>query len=61
MVRVRGTHPTAFANGEGDTREAAINDLKAALTLLAEEVGALEHLITPAAATANSLTVDLDT
>jgi predicted RNase H-like HicB family nuclease len=36
--------PNAFANGEGDTREAAIEDLRAALTLLAEEVGMPEQL-----------------
>jgi hypothetical protein len=36
--------PDAFANGEGDTREAAIEDLRAAITLLAEEVGVPEQL-----------------
>lgn len=36
--------PDAFANGEGDTREAAIEDLRAAIVLLAEEVGVPEQL-----------------
>ncbi|HEY4572139.1 MAG TPA: hypothetical protein VIH10_21855 [Kribbella sp.] len=37
--------PEAFANGEGETREAAIEDLKAAIALLAEEVGVPEQLV----------------
>ena len=37
--------PDAFANGEGDTRAAAIDDLKAAIALLAEEVGVPEQLV----------------
>jgi predicted RNase H-like HicB family nuclease len=37
--------PEAFANGEGETREAAIEDLKAAVALLAEEVGVPEQLV----------------
>jgi predicted RNase H-like HicB family nuclease len=36
--------PNAFANGQGDTREAAIEDLRSAITLLAEEVGVPEQL-----------------
>ncbi|MBP2351079.1 putative RNase H-like HicB family nuclease [Kribbella aluminosa] len=36
--------PNAFANGEGDTREAAIADLKDAIALLAEELGVPEQL-----------------
>jgi predicted RNase H-like HicB family nuclease len=36
--------PDAFANGQGDTREAAIEDLRAGLVLLAEEVGVPEQL-----------------
>ncbi|WP_427890908.1 hypothetical protein ACQHIV_01515 [Kribbella sp. GL6] len=36
--------PDAFANGEGDTREAAIEDLRAAITLLTETVGVPEQL-----------------
>ena len=36
--------PDAFANGEGETREAAIEDLKAAIALLVEEVGVPEQL-----------------
>lgn len=37
--------PEAFANGEGDSREAAIDDLKAAIALLATEVGVPEQLV----------------
>jgi predicted RNase H-like HicB family nuclease len=37
--------PDAFANGEGETREEAIEDLKSALQLLAEEVGVPEQLV----------------
>ncbi|GAA1141278.1 hypothetical protein GCM10009630_44900 [Kribbella jejuensis] len=37
--------PEAFANGEGDTREAAIEDLKSAIALLVEEVGVPEQLV----------------
>lgn len=37
--------PAAFANGEGETREAAIEDLEAALALLVEEVGVPEQLV----------------
>lgn len=37
--------PDAFANGEGETREAAIEDLKAAIALLVEEVGVPEQLV----------------
>jgi len=36
--------PDAFANGQGETREEAIEDLKAAIVLLAEEVGVPEQL-----------------
>lgn len=36
--------PDAFANGQGDTRETAIEDLRAAIALLAEEVGIPEQL-----------------
>ncbi|TDD56887.1 hypothetical protein E1263_24920 [Kribbella antibiotica] len=36
--------PDAFANGEGNTREEAIEDLKSAIQLLAEEVGVPEQL-----------------
>lgn len=37
--------PDAFANGEGETREAAIEDLKAALVALADVVGIPEQLV----------------
>ncbi|MFC9691774.1 type II toxin-antitoxin system HicB family antitoxin [Kribbella sp. NPDC056951] len=37
--------PNAFANGQGDTREEAIEDLKSAIALLAEEVGIPEQLV----------------
>jgi predicted RNase H-like HicB family nuclease len=37
--------PDAFANGQGATREAAIEDLKAAIELLAESVGVPEQLV----------------
>jgi predicted RNase H-like HicB family nuclease len=37
--------PDAFANGAGDTREAAIEDLKAAIALLADEVGVPEQVV----------------
>jgi len=37
--------PDAFANGQGETREAAIDDLKEAIALLAEEVGAPDQLV----------------
>ncbi len=37
--------PDAFAHGQGPTREAAIEDLKEALALLAEEVGAPDQLV----------------
>ncbi|MEV4265690.1 hypothetical protein [Kribbella sp. NPDC049584] len=36
--------PDAFANGQGGTREQAIEDLKAAIVLLADEVGVPEQL-----------------
>ncbi|MFF0270771.1 hypothetical protein [Kribbella sp. NPDC004536] len=36
--------PTSFANGEGATREAAIEDLKEAVATLAETVGVPEQL-----------------
>jgi predicted RNase H-like HicB family nuclease len=37
--------PEAFANGQGETRDEAIEDLKAAIVLLAEEVGVPEQLV----------------
>ncbi|MFK4089013.1 hypothetical protein ACI2LF_33165 [Kribbella sp. NPDC020789] len=37
--------PKSFANGEGATREAAIDDLKEALALLIEHVGVPEQLV----------------
>jgi predicted RNase H-like HicB family nuclease len=37
--------PEAFANGQGATREAAIEDLKEAIALLAEEVGVPDQLV----------------
>lgn len=37
--------PQAFANGQGATREAAIEDLKDALAALAEEVGVPDQLV----------------
>ncbi len=37
--------PDAFANGQGDTREAAIADLRAAITLLVAEVGVPDRLV----------------
>ncbi|WP_433006971.1 hypothetical protein [Kribbella sp. CA-294648] len=37
--------PDAFANGQGATREAAIEDLKAAIELLAESVGVPDQLV----------------
>lgn len=37
--------PDAFANGQGDTRDAAIADLKDALAVLVEEVGVPEQLV----------------
>jgi predicted RNase H-like HicB family nuclease len=37
--------PEAFANGQGESREAAIEDLKEAIALLAEEVGVPEQLV----------------
>ncbi|GAA1572515.1 hypothetical protein GCM10009804_31210 [Kribbella hippodromi] len=37
--------PDAFANGEGETREAALEDLRAAIVTLAAEVGAPEQLV----------------
>jgi predicted RNase H-like HicB family nuclease len=36
--------PDAFANGQGGTREQAIEDLRAAIVLLADEVGVPEQL-----------------
>jgi predicted RNase H-like HicB family nuclease len=36
--------PDAFANGEGDTREEAIEDLRQAIAILAEEVGVPDEL-----------------
>jgi predicted RNase H-like HicB family nuclease len=36
--------PKSFANGEGATREAAIEDLKDAIVVLAETVGVPEQL-----------------
>jgi predicted RNase H-like HicB family nuclease len=36
--------PDAFANGQGDTREAAIEDLREAIVVLAEEVGVPDEL-----------------
>lgn len=36
--------PRSFANGEGPTREAAIEDLKEAVATLAETVGVPEQL-----------------
>ena len=36
--------PTSFANGEGATREAAVEDLKEALATLAENVGVPEQV-----------------
>ncbi|MFG1816747.1 type II toxin-antitoxin system HicB family antitoxin [Kribbella sp. NPDC049174] len=36
--------PDAFANGQGDTREAAIEDLRAGMAVLAEEVGVPQQL-----------------
>lgn len=37
--------PQAFANGSGATREAAVEDLKDAVTRLAETVGVPEQLV----------------
>jgi predicted RNase H-like HicB family nuclease len=37
--------PNAFANGQGATREAAIQDLREAIALLAEEVGVPDQLV----------------
>jgi predicted RNase H-like HicB family nuclease len=37
--------PDAFANGQGDTRDAAIADLKDAIAVLVEEVGVPEQLV----------------
>ena len=37
--------PDAFANGQGDTREAAIEDLREAIAVLAAEVGVPEQLV----------------
>ena len=37
--------PDAFANGLGDTREAAIEDLREAIAVLAAEVGVPEQLV----------------
>lgn len=37
--------PNAFANGQGETREAAIADLAEAIVVLAEEVGVPEQLV----------------
>ena len=37
--------PDAFANGQGDTREEAIEDLRAAIAILAEEVGVPDELV----------------
>ncbi|WP_020386348.1 hypothetical protein [Kribbella catacumbae] len=37
--------PQAFANGSGPTREAAIEDLKEAIEVLAESVGVPEQLV----------------
>ncbi|TDO46574.1 hypothetical protein EV651_12656 [Kribbella sp. VKM Ac-2571] len=36
--------PKSFANGEGATREAAIEDLKDAIAILAETVGVPEQV-----------------
>ncbi|GAB2667389.1 type II toxin-antitoxin system HicB family antitoxin [Kribbella swartbergensis] len=43
--------PDAFANGEGNTREEAIEDLRQAVAFLVEEVGVPEELV---------LTVEVD-
>jgi predicted RNase H-like HicB family nuclease len=43
--------PDAFANGQGGTREDAIEDLREAIALLAETVGVPEQLV---------VTVDVD-
>ncbi|WP_329001659.1 hypothetical protein OHA18_01590 [Kribbella sp. NBC_00709] len=37
--------PNSFANGQGATREAAIEDLKEAVVLLAVSVGVPEQLV----------------
>ena len=37
--------PESFANGEGETREEAIEDFKAALIALVDEVGIPEQLV----------------
>ena len=37
--------PDAFANGQGDTREAAVEDLREAIAVLAAEVGVPEQLV----------------
>jgi len=37
--------PEAFANGEGETREEAIEDLRQAVAFLVEEVGVPEELV----------------
>lgn len=37
--------PDAFANGEGETREEAIEDLKEAIIALADVVGIPEQLV----------------
>jgi predicted RNase H-like HicB family nuclease len=37
--------PDAFANGQGETREEAIEDLKAAIVALADVVGIPEQMV----------------
>jgi predicted RNase H-like HicB family nuclease len=37
--------PDAFANGQGDTREEALEDLRGAIVVLAEEVGVPDELV----------------
>jgi len=37
--------PDAFANGQGDTREAAVADLREAIVALAGEVGVPDELV----------------
>jgi predicted RNase H-like HicB family nuclease len=44
-IAAAALNPEAFANGEGETREEAIEDLKAALIALVDEVGIPEQLV----------------
>ena len=49
--------PNAYANGQGDTRDAAIDDLREALALLTEEVGAPKELTVSVQAAKHEVTV----